>query len=332
MKRTIYDSKRISDLLNSAKIVLLYCGIFFCSSQSFAQQEPQFTLNRYTHSYVNPGNYGLQEAISVTGVFRQQWAGLKDDNNEKISPQTILFLADAPIRILRGGVGISIVQDNYGYFSDMGVKLGYAYHRNIGSGKLGIGVSANMINKKLDFSKLIWIDENDPVKSDAASEGVMFTDMSAGVFYNHPKYYVSFSSSQLLQTSKSLAGAETEAGYYSNRRHFYLSGGYNLVVPALGQYTFTPSLLLKTDGSVLQADINTIVNFNKKLWGGVNYRLGDALGVMAGVFYKEFEIAYAYDFPMTRIAGFGSHDIIIRYMFKIEREKIRKGYRNTRFL
>lgn len=333
MSINIYTSVKSNNQVIFFKILLLFSGISLLFQHSlFAQQEPQFTLNRYTQSYVNPGAYGLQDGISITGVFRQQWTGLKDENNISIAPQTILFLADSPIRILHGGIGVSIVQDKYGYFSDMGVKLGYSYHRNLGAGKLGIGVLGNFINKKLDFSKLIWIDENDPVKSDAAAEGVMYTDISAGIHYIHPKYFVSFASSQLLETSKSLSGGENQSGYYSNRRHYYLSGGYNLVIPALGQYTFTPGMTLKTDGAIIQADFNTIVNFNKKVWGGLNYRLGDTFGLMAGMFYKEFEIGYAYDFPMSRVSGFGSHDIIIRYLFKIEKDKVRKGYHNTRFL
>ena len=65
-----------------------------------AQQDPQFTHNMFNHAFVNPGSYGLSDGITVTGIFREQWLGLKDDNNYKVAPETFLLTADAPVRFL----------------------------------------------------------------------------------------------------------------------------------------------------------------------------------------------------------------------------------------
>lgn len=301
------------------------------SLRLFAQQEPQFTHNMFNYSSVNPGHYGLSEGICVTGIMREQWLGFKDEEGNKVNPQTFLIGADAPIKFLRGGVGLNIVQDKYGFFTDMAVKMGYSYHFNIGNGTLGIGANAQFLNKTLDFSKFIKIDEGDPILSGQSSKGVVITDMSAGIFLQKPKYYLSLSSTQLLQSEKDLGGA-TGVGTYTLRRHYYVGGGYTLSLPAFPAFVLTPSVLVKSDGATLQADINAMVTYNKKVWGGVSYRLTDAVALMVGMNVKELEIGYAYDIPTSRVGATGSHEIMLRYIFKIEREKARTGYRNTRYL
>lgn len=311
---------------------LVFISLLLAVTGIQAQQEPQFTHNMFNYSYVNPGHYGLRDGICVGGIIREQWLGFKDSDGNKVAPETFLFNGDAPIRLLHGGAGVSIAQDKYGFFTDMGVKLGYSYHVYLGTGRLGIGAAVNFLNKKLDFSKLKPIDESDPVLSGQSAEGVMLTDMSFGVFLQKPNYYVSLSSSQLLETQKSLTGGASGSGMFKLKRHYYLGTAYDLVFPAFAEYTVTPGIFLKSDGNTVQADINTLVTYNKKVWGGVTYRLGDAFSLMAGLIMKDVEIGYSYDIPMNRVGATGSHEVMIRYIFKLEREKIRSGYRNTRFL
>ncbi len=312
---------------------LIFCVIFLCSSAVVvkAQQDPQFTHNMFNHAFVNPGSYGLSDAISVTGLFREQWLGLKDDNNIKVAPETFLLTGDAPVRFLRGGIGVGIAQDKEAYTKNMLVKLGYAYHLNLGNGKLGIGVNANFNNKSIDKEKLNPVDESDPVLMGLSSTGVMISDISAGLFLKKPRFYVALSSTQLLETQKSPGTADGVA-YFKNRRHYYLTGGHDIILPAFQGYVFTPSVFIKSDGNIIQTDINLMAKYNNKVWGGLTYRLNDAVALLVGMAYKDVEIGYSYDIPTSRIAATGSHEIMVRYRFKLEKEKTRSGYRNTRYL
>ena len=321
--------EKIPAILRFTVVVLLMINCPF--AEIYAQQEPQFTHNMFNYSDVNPGHYGLSEGICVTGILREQWLGFKDEDGNKVNPQTLLIGADSPIKFLHGGIGLNIVQDKYGFYTDMAVKLGYAYHLTVGNGVLGIGVNAQLLNKALDMNKLHGVDEGDPQLSGKSSQGVVITDMSAGIFYNNPKYYLSLSSTQLLQSEKDLGGAEG-VGTFTLRRHYYAGGGINLASPAFPAFILTPSVFVKSDGSTLQADFNGMVTYNKKVWGGVSYRLSDAIALMVGLNAKELEIGYAYDIPTSRVGATGSHEIMLRYIFRIEREKSRSGYRNTRYL
>lgn len=296
-----------------------------------AQQDPQFTHNMFNHAFVNPGSYGMSDGISVTGILREQWLGLKDYNNEKIAPQTLIMTGDSPIRFLHGGVGVGIAQDKEAQIKNMLVKLGYSYHMNLGNAKLGIGLNANFNNKSINTDKLNPVDESDPVLTGLSADGVMISDMSAGVFLQKPRYYVAFSSTQLLETEKS-SGKSEGVAFYKNRRHYYLTTGYDIILPAYQGYVFTPSVFVKSDGNAIQADINLMAKYNNKVWGGLSYRINDAVSLMVGMAYKDLEIGYSYDIPTSKIAATGSHEIMARYRFKLEKEKTRTGYRNTRYL
>ena len=83
--------------------------------------------------------YIIQQLQEQTGeyvqtlIHREQWVGFDG------RPMTTIFTGDMPIALLHGGVGLNIVQDQIGQFKDVDVKLEYAYHYNLGPGKLSIG-------------------------------------------------------------------------------------------------------------------------------------------------------------------------------------------------
>ncbi len=316
---------------------LLIRSILFVSLLSalspgvFAQQDPQFTHNMFNHAFVNPGSYGLSDAISVTGIFREQWLGFKDYNNDRVAPETFLLTGDSPVRFLHGGIGVGIAQDKEAQTKNMLVKIGYSYHMNVGNGKLGIGINGNFNNKTINKEKLNPVDEGDPVLLGLSANGVMISDMALGVFLQKPKYYIAFSSTQILETKKS-PGTAGGVAFYKNRRHYYFTGGHDITLPAYQGYVFTPSVFIKSDGNTLQADLNIIAKYNNKIWFGGSYRIKDAVALMVGMVYKDLEIGYSYDIPTSRIAATGSHEIMARYRFKLERDKTRTGYRNTRYL
>ncbi|MEI6747801.1 MAG: type IX secretion system membrane protein PorP/SprF [Bacteroidales bacterium] len=311
------------------KIVVSF--VFFCAlTVVYSQQQPQFTHNMFNKAYTNPGFFGITNAICATGIIRQQWVGFKDADGNKVAPETVLVAIDAPIKFLRGGVGLNIAQDQYGFFKDVTIRLGYSYHRTMGEGKLGIGLNVDFLNKSLEFSKLKAVEEGDNFLNSQSSNGVIITDLGVGAFLQLPGFYAGFSALQLLQSKRDLGGAGV--GTFNLKRHYYLTSGYDLTFPSNPSYIITPSIFIKSDGVSVQYDFNGLVKYNNKIWGGVTYRLNDAFGILIGTVVKEVNIGYAYDIPTSMLGSAGSHEIMVKYCFKLEREKTRTSYRNTRFL
>ena len=298
----------------------------------FSQQEAQFTQYMFNNLAINPAYAGLKGSICATGLVRQQWMGFKDMEGMNVAPQTYLVSLDAPIRVLHGGAGLTIYNDKLGYEDNIGVKLAYAYRFNIADGEMSAGVQVGFLNKSIDFSKFKPLEADDLVLTSKSKESTMFIDFAAGVFYKVPnQYYVGISASQLSQSSQEIGSLEQKL-----KTHFYLTGGYEYVIPGLPSLEILPSVLIKTDGVSAQYDVTAMGRYNNKFWGGVNYRVQDAVSILLGMNYRNLNFGYSYDITTSALGrkgrSSGSHEIMVGYCFKIEIEKPRRSYKNTRFL
>ena len=312
----------------------------------YAQQEPQFTQNMFNRVFTNPGFAGIGEGICVTGLVRQQWAGFKDSEGNKVAPETFLISIESPVRILRGGLSALVMQDQIGFTKTISLRVGYSYIREIGYGKLGVGFQVGFNNRSVDFAKFVAVDPNDQLLQQIqGEESEILIDGSLGVVYEvQDHYFVGFSVNQILQTSgKELANwttnvdsTTTESFLYRMTldRTFYLQGGYEVAFRN-PNFALLPFAMIKLDQASIQLDVATLLEYKNMFWGGLNYRIQDAVSVIAGIQYKNFKVGYSYDITTSQLGlsrTAGSHEVMLKYCFKIEPEKGRKSYRNTRFL
>ena len=111
-------------------------------------------------------------------------------------------------------------------------------------------------------------------------------------------------------------------------------GGYDLDLQ--NGFVLQPAMMVKTDLVTTQLDINAAVEYNNEIWGGVTYRVYDALSIMAGYqITKDLRASYSYDLTTSslRNSSSGSHEIMMSYCFTIEIPPKEKGsYRNPIFL
>ena len=294
----------------------------------YGQQPSIITNYMFTNMATNPAYAGGNGGINLTGLVRQQWMGWKDSDGMKSAPQTFLLAVDAPIRKIHGGLGGSIVQDQIGAFKNTIVKLGYAYRMETWSGMLSFGLQGSLLNISYDGSKFKPIEENDPVLGQLEKNSDMMVDFGLGAFYKVPDvYYIGLSAENILQTS----GKKTS---YHLRRTYYLNGGYQWTLPDHPAFELQPSAQFLFDGAVFQFNISALVEYNNKFYGGLAYRLQDAVSVLAGVYIKGIHVGIAYDISTSAMSKYnnGSMEIILNYCFKIDTDKYRKTYRNTRFL
>lgn len=300
-------------------------------SVSFSQQDVQFSHNMFNNMGVNPGYAGLRSAICATALARQQWVGFRDSEGNRINPETYALNVDAPLPIIRGGLALGFLQDQLGFETNVGVKISYSYHHRLDFGKLGLGAQIGFLDKRTDFGKFKPLTSGDPVLV-GGEETHMYVDFGAGVFYlSNDNYWGGISVSQLRQARGALGESN-----YSLKRHYYLSAGYDYTLPSNASYMLSPSVLLKTDAKSVQFDINALVTYNKRFWGGVSYRPQDALVILLGLHLDQFSVGYSYDITTSLMGAlgrsYGSHEIMLRYCFELDIEKIKEVQRNIRFL
>ncbi len=119
------------------------------------------------------------------------------------------------------------------------------------------------------------------------------------------------------------------------KRHYYLSAGYNIVLPNPA-FEFQPSVLVATDGVISNVDISSSILYNKRLWGGVSYRLGAAIVGMVGIqLFNGVRIGYSFDYStssaLNKNSG-GTHELMVSYSFTLSKERIPHKYKSVRFL
>lgn len=295
-----------------------------------------FTQNMFYNMLYNPGFAGNENAICAVGGYRYQWAGFKDAEGNHVAPETFHVSVNAPVRILRGGLGATIINDQIGFTRTIGVRLGYAYQMKLGFGKLGIGAQGAFNNRTIDFSKFKPVDENDPIII-SGEESDMLIDFNLGLFYRVPgSYFIGISGFNLLESRGAVLASSSGADLRMRvDRTVYLHGGYEFIFRGNPNFELHPSVMVRTNMSSVQLDVGALLKYKDLFWGGLNYRLQDAIGIIVGVAYKDFKIGYSYDVNISKLklpVGGGTHEVMLSYCFQLEIEKGRKSYRNVRFL
>lgn len=304
---------------------------------SRAQQEPNFSQYMFYDLTINPGAAGSANAICATLANRSQWTGFDKEDGQQVAPRTYFLTGSMPIRILRGGVGLMVMQDALGYEKTIGVRLGYAYQRKVGFGKLGVGAQIEFNNKSIDGSKLRPVQSGDPVITEIGNASDMLIDFNLGIFYSVPEsFYVGISGLHLVETTgKPLLEGQGNTLSLSLDRTFFIHGGYNFTFPSNPDFQLQPSAILETNLSKLRFDINAMVKYKELFWVGAGYRLQESVIVLLGVQYKDFRIGYSYDINVSSLnlpVFGGTHEIMLNYCFKLEIDRGRRSYKNTRFL
>jgi len=295
----------------------------------YAQQDPQISQYMSSSMVYNPGFAGSRDAICLGLLHREQWVGIPG------APQTSAFFVNMPINPFKinSGIGLSIVNDKIGFEKNVAMNFTYAYRMDIknGEGKLGIGVSGGFFNKTLEAK---WITpEGDDGTSDNAipgqKESAMVFNLGLGLYYRTDKLYLGLSSTNLTQ-----AKFKFSKGAPNLTREYYVTAGYSMALPN-NLLELQPSVLIATDGRSSSFDINSILTYNKRIWGGVTYRLNAAVVGMLGIELKNgLRIGYSYDYATSAISNYnsGTHEVMLNYCFNIVKEKMRRKYKSVRFL
>lgn len=313
------------------KICFLFL-LLIINLATFSQQDPQYTNNMQYKLGVNPGFAGAEGTINGIILNRYQWSGGKG------APETLVFSADAAINAFGapGGIGLNVVSDKIGFEKNTWVNLNYAYHKTVGWGKLGIGLYFGIYNQSINGKWEIPEDEfgiytqpgSDPAIPQGEASQVAL-DAGFGLYLSSNQYFLGASVTHVNQAA--IKYSDLASSFLV--RHYYLTGGYNIKM-ANPLFELRPSFLFKSDIAVWQLDLNTIIVFNKRFWGGLTYRVQDAFALLLGMEMENgLRFGYSFDLTTSKLAtyGYGSHELFVSYSLNLERNRNQK-YKSIRFL
>jgi type IX secretion system PorP/SprF family membrane protein len=315
------------------KKILLSISLSVSAALAFAQQDPQFTQNMFMKLPVNPAYAGMREALCATTAYRTQWVGFSG------APKSYFISADMPVNHLNEGIGLTIMKDKLGNFNFTHARGAYSYHKSVnkGIGLLGIGLELGVLQSSVDYNWLAPDGSNG--EQDLAIPGSFVKkatyDVGVGTYYRTNKLYVGFSASHVPGNLEKLSAPKF---IYKAARHYYMMAGYNFqITPVL---KLRPSVFVKSDAAVIALDLNCNLIYNDFVWGGLSYRLQDAIAPMVGVVLKPggkksaslLKIGYSYDLGISDLRAHhnNTHEIVVNYCIKWK-ERI-PSHINPRFM
>lgn len=287
------------------KLTLLTLSILCWQFTSMAQNDVHFSQYMFNEVIFNPAAIDISNTINASLVARQQWVGFEN------APSSQALNANTYVQELFGGVGVNVIYDRLGYENFLTARAFYAFPVQVGVlSSVTFGLGAGIVNRTLDGSILRYDDMNDP-NALYSRESYLRPDFNFGAEYVDPNLTVGFAATHLYRSVK---GAQSDYA----PRHFYLYGKYLFedVFPAVD---IQPYLLFKSSWFLTQFDINVLAYYDKMLWGGFSYRLGDAVSAMVGYMVTpDIRVGYAYDYAIGVSRGYngGSHEIMISTAFE----------------
>lgn len=299
--------------------------ILLCIATGFeakAQVDAQFTQYWAVPTYYNPAATGDIDYVRIVGGTRMQWVGIPK------APKTFLIAADSPFKLFgkRIGAGIVVSQESIGLYSTLSASAQVSYKIKLFKGVLSLGLQLGMLDQSFKGSEVSIPTGDDAHESN--DDGIPTTDVHGtafdanfGVHYTHKYFWASISGTHLLQPTITMKADGDEEKIYEAQagRMYYFMAGSNIPIKNT-LFELQPSLMVKSNFNITQAEITARVRYNKFLSGGFAYRLNDAVSIILGAEYKNFFLGYSYDYALSAISKVsnGSHEVFVGYNLKLD--------------
>jgi type IX secretion system PorP/SprF family membrane protein len=324
--------RKVKHIIAVLVVVLLFI------KRAEAQQNIQFSQYIFNSMSVNPAYAGYKEEWYIQMGLRSQWIGIEG------APETISASIDGILDPLnrKTGVGFQITSDHIGPQSTTNATFNYAYRLQLDQDdtkRLSFGIGAGLARYALRGDLLNPIEENDHAVP-LNSEQNIAPDFRVGIYYNSSFVYAGLSMLDVLSSGKDYEAFDNSTTLNINRRRhlYFIAGG--LINLTYG-IRLRPSLLVKEDFKApTSVDLNGMVIFNDKIWGGISYRTDLNLfkdpienvskqNSIAGIFQvfvsSRLRLGYSYDYVTSELGSStnGSHELTVGLTFgKTVRELI----------
>ena len=304
------------------KIFILVMGALFFVPV-FGQQMPDYSLLHENNFVLNPAIAGSENHGIAMASFRQQWTKIKG------APQTFTASYRSPIRKTNLGIGAEIINDRSGPTSETGVTFAAAYHisfekihpfrwnRFLRESKISIGLSASIVQYRLNSNELI-LDQPNDMAINTIPHSKWLPNAGLGIYYYYDKFFLGFSVPNVIPFNVTFADQSTISNI-PRALHYYVVVGGKIPLGAAykPKFTLEPMIWFRAVANApFQVDANLRFKYKKLFWVGLGYRSKNSLMADVGVMIKDqFQISYAYDQMASDAFKYtsGSHELVLGY-------------------
>ena len=291
------------------KITIALIGLLLWITDSYGQQDPQYTQYMYNMNIVNPAYAGSRGTLSLGLLGRSQWTNVNG------GPKTMTFDAHAPVG-KKVGMGLSVIADEIGPAKEQNIYGDFSYTVSTSQeGRLAFGLKAGVTLLNVNLLDVVLPQTatgDDPLFDENINDA--FPNIGAGVYYYNEKFYAGFSVPNILKSEHlDKDNINTKA---SEEVHYFLTAGYVFNLSSTAK--LKPSFMVKgVTGAPISFDINANVLLYDRFELGASYRYEDSVSILFnfGV-TRSFRVGYAYDYTISDFSNTntgGSHEIMLLY-------------------
>lgn len=294
------------------KIVYTAAIILVGSLSLRAQQLPLFSQYFYNRFLYNPAFTGTESKANAFLIHRSQWKDIPG------SPVTYALTVDGPVSKNKIGLGLSMFNDQMGIFNRSAIYSSYSYRFSLADDHdLTLGLSAGVIDNKINFSNSNSHDINDPLLY-SQNQRKVTVDANFGIAYIWKDLRVGVSVPQILGNKINYLESNTNV-YTTLKRHLVTSASYDVTISESAEIDFYPSVMLRyVKGAPVQLDVNAIFSWKDMVRAGFSYRLGYAVGFNIGTKLNDNLVAgYTYELVISPIGNYsgGGHEVLLGFTF-----------------
>lgn len=329
---------------------ILVLSVLFLIVRAGFSQDFQFSQYYQAPLYLNPGFTGITQQQRVAFNYRVQWPNL---------PKAFTTYAasyDIFVGELRSGFGVQLTSDKMGTagWQTTNINLLYSFKvkltdKLVFSPGLVFGYGTNGIDRnKLRFGDGLNSSNDDVYYSNDPVEGRLgnqnYFDVGTGFLFYSRSLWLGAAFHHLNKPNISVMGSESRLAVKTTI-HGGMRINLNKSLRARNERAsyLTPSFIYRSQGaSFSQLDLG--VNYHiDPISVGVFYRgkpfqksvinstTQDAVILMLGMYFKNFNIGYSYDFTVSELgtASGGAHEISLIYEFssKPAGRSVKKKYK-----
>ena len=302
------------------KKLIIISIVFLVFIDLKAQQDPHFTHYMFNTLAVNPGYAGSRDALTVTGLYRNQWIGFKG------APFTQTITLHAPVLNDKLGIGLSLLNDRIGPTNNTSVFADFAYRIPVGQskkGRLAFGIKGGLDIKQFYLSEVSTREDLDPQFTTYKNK--LLPNFGFGVYYYAENFYVGASVPKILENyfeeDDTVNGDKTEGKARQTRHYNLIVGGMIKMGKSL---KFKPTMLLKVvESAPPTLDLTASFLIKDRVWLGAAFRTAiksvDAVSALVGVnITDQLALGYSFDYSILNRSfkyNGGSHELMLRYDF-----------------
>lgn len=283
-------------------------------------QDPVFTQSYANRLYLNPAFAGTDTVQHLGVNVRDFWPN--------ISGSSIMYSISYDRNIFDSTWGMGIIANtehtNGGLLITNNIDVAFAKQIHIGLFTLSIGFEGGMHEKTIQFGRMVFGDEIDPITGfiypgpeSGTRNDVTVPDFSAGLLGYGKNYFAGFAISHITQPDESFV-----AGTSPLPLKFTVNAGY--IIP-IGSFTFTPTALYENQQNFSMEMLQWYLTKGRFTFGA-GYRFGDAILLTFGYKNKWMQAGYSFDYTTSvlGISSGGCHEISFVSLLHYNSTRLRK--------